>query len=182
MKIVNLSIKEKLKKVNFKNYFIYQIEPKFEQLNYGFSVLRNDYIEFIDTTEENCPIILKLNCSDIDRIYIEEILMDIYMKDGQVYHFKELRLDLNKILNDFKGDEITICNKNGVNIIQNYKVILEDNMLSIVGNKVNETENITPIKFNINYNDIVGINEEYTYDKCRQVNIKTKNDNILIYS
>lgn len=177
-----LNIKEQLKGINFRNYFIYQVEPKFKNLEYGFSVLRNDYIEFIDTTEENFSIILKLNCSDIDRIYMENILIDIYMKNGFIYHLKQLRLDLQEILNDFKSKEITIFNNKEINVIQNYKILLEGDILSIIGNEVNEDNKINPINFNINYNDIVGINEEYFYDKCGQVNVKTKNDNILIYT
>ena len=174
-----LSIKEQLKEINFKNYFIYQVEPKFKELNYGFSVIRNNYIEFINTIEENCPQVLKLNYEDIDRIYIENILTDIYMKDGLVYHFKEIRLDLNEILLDFKGNELIIYNQNGINVIQDYKVVLEEDILSIVGNELDKYE-VIPVKFNINYDDIVGINEKYTYDKYRQVNIKTKNENIMI--
>lgn len=178
MRIVNSSITEQLKKINFRNYFIYQVEPQFEELHYGFSVIRDNHIEFIDTNEENCPTILKLNYKDINKIYMEEILMDIYMKDGQVYHFKEIRLDLNDILNDFKGDEITICNNKKINTLKNYDIVLENDTLSIIGSEIDK---FNPVKFNINYNDIIGINEEYTYDKCRQVDVKTKNNDILIY-
>ena len=175
-----LNIKNQLKGINFRNYFIYQVEPKFKELHYGFSVIRNSYIEFIDTNEEECLYVLKLNYGDISRIYIENILLDIYMKNGIVYHFKEIRLNLDEILLDFKSYELIIYNKNGANIIQDYRILLDD-ILSIIGNKLDENkDNIIPVKFEINYNDIVGINEEYTYDKYRQVDIKTKNDNILI--
>jgi hypothetical protein len=176
-----LSIKEQLKKVNFRNYFIYQVEPEFKELLYGFSIIRNSHIEFIDINKEECNTVLKLHYSDIDKIYIKNILLDIYMKNGVIYHFKEIRLDLNEILLDFKGSELVIYNQNGVNVVQDYKVILEDNILSIVGNELDEyKDSISSVKYNINYNDIVGINEEYTYDKYRQVDVRTKNDNILI--
>ena len=175
-----LNIKKQLKGINFRNYFIYQVEPKFKELHYGFSVIRNNYIEFIDTNEEKCNTVLNLNYDDIEKIYIEDILLDIYMKNGLVYHFKEIRLNLDEILLDFKSYELIIYNKNGANIIQDYRILLDD-ILSIIGNKLDENkDNIIPVKFEINYNDIVGINEEYTYDKYRQVDIKTKNDNILI--
>lgn len=178
-----LNIKNQLKGINFRNYFIYQVEPKFKELHYGFSVIRSNCIEFIDTTKEECPNVLRLNYDDINRIYIENILLDIYMKNGIVYHFKEIRLDLNEILLDFKGDELVIYNQNGINVIQNYKIVLEDNILNIVSNEVDEYEDIINlVKFNINYNDIEGINEEYHYDNYRQVDVKTKNDNILICS
>lgn len=176
-----LSTKEQLKEINFRNYFIYQVEPGFKELHYGFSVIRDNYVEFIDTNKEDCPSILDLNYDDINRIYIEDILLDIHMKNGIVYHLKQLRLDLNEILLDFKSNELVIYNKNGINIIQDYRIIPQDNILSIVGNELDENkDNITPVKFNINYDDIIGINEEYTYDNYRQVNVKTKNDNILI--
>jgi len=177
-----LSIKNQLKKVNFKNYFIYQVEPEFKELHYGFSVIRSNYIEFLDTNKKECPNILKLNYSDINKIYMEDVLLDIYMTDKNVYHFKEIRLDLQKILNDFKGKELTICNNRQINVIQNYKIILENDVLSIIGNKIDEKNNINPFKFNINYNNLTDINEEYSYNGFKRVDIKTKdNDDILIY-
>lgn len=174
-----LNIKEQLKGVNFRNYFIYQIEPKFKELHYGFSVIRNNYIEFINTTEENYPVILKLNYNDISKIYIEDILIDIYMKNGVVYHLKQLRLDLLEILNSFNGKELTICSNREINILQNHEIILENDILSIIGN---ETDENNPFRFNIDYNNLTGINEEYSYNDCKRVDIRTKNNNdILIY-
>jgi hypothetical protein len=144
--------------------------------------LRNNILEFIDTTEEECPTILKLDYSDIDRIYIENILTDIYMKNGLVYHLKELKLDLEEILNDFKGNELTICNNKEINTLKNYEIALKNNILSIIGSKFNEDDKINPFKFNIDYNNLIGINEEYSYNGCKRVDIKTKDDNdILIY-
>jgi len=176
-----LNIKKQLKGINFRNYFIYQVEPKFKELHYGFSVIRNNYIEFIDTNEEKCNTVLNLNYDDIEKIYIEDILLDIYMKNGLVYHFKEIRLNLDEILLDFKSYEFIIYNKNGINIIQDYRIIPQNNILSIVGNEIDEYEDVVnPVKYDINYNDIVGINEEYSYDKYRQVSVKSKSDNIMI--
>lgn len=176
-----LNIKEKLRKINFRNYLIYQVEPKFKELDYGFSVIRDGYVEFIDTTEEECPTILKLNYSDISRIYIEDILMDIYMGNGIVYHLKQLRLDLLKILNDFKGNELTICNNKEINTLKNYEIALKNNVLSIIGNKI-DTDDKIKFRFDIDYNNLTGINEEYLYNGCKRVDIRVKNNNdILIY-
>lgn len=178
-------IKEQLKKINFRNYIINQIVPGFNELHYGFSVLRKDYIEFINTTEEKCTTILKLDYSSIKEVYIDSIIIQITLNDGTVYYMKELRTDLKEILGDFKSESINIMDKQDLYILINYEIIedIRGNII-MIGNLVNENNIVqeNEFKYNINLDDIQNMDENYDADDdYRDIIIKTRDNDILIW-
>jgi hypothetical protein len=176
------SKKNQLKEINFKNFSIYQLEPKCKELNYGFSVLRKGYIEFIDTTEEKCITILKLKYEDIKSIYIDSIIVEIIMNNGDLYYMKELRFNLDEILNDFKNEHIVISDNKGLYIMKKCKIErdYENDSIDIIGKSLNEELN--EFTYKINCNNIEKIRENYCgKDDYRDVEIKTSDDYIMIW-
>lgn len=171
------TVKSVLKEINFKNYFIHQIEPSFQDFSYGFSIIKEDYIDFIKLDKDGYVRVIGLYYDNIDDIKIDNIFVDITMKTGVTFHLKQIRPDLIQIFKDFKKDFLFILSNDKCLIFDEYKIMDKGKFIRIIG-----INNGIFDKIEIHNEDILYIEEEYEgkgYGE-REVYIKTKYDEIII--
>lgn len=171
------NVKEKLKGLNYKVYSLHMIEPKFEDLTEGSLVCKEHTAEFIYLDENKMVTVLKLNYDDIANVHIDNILVNIKMKNGEVYHLHQLRQNLDEILKDFKGQYLSIEDERIIHILQNYKIKQNGCVLNITGVEIDEYNVSKPFKDTIDLNSIYNIHEDYwgSADGFREVFINLKN-------
>jgi hypothetical protein len=171
-----IEVKEKLQELDYKAYSIHQLEPKFQDFFGGTLVCRKDNIKFMYLDENKIATLLELNYADIANVHIDNILVDIKMKNGIVYHLHQLRQDLFEILKDFKGQYLSIENKQAIHVLQCYEVVKKNNILNITGAEMDEYNVSKPFRYAIDLNTIDNICEDYLgEEEFREVFINLEN-------
>lgn len=172
------TVKSVLKEINFKNYFIHQIEPSFQDFSYGFSIIKEDYIDFIKLDKDGYVRVIGLYYNKIDNVKIDNIFVDIIMQNGVVFHLKQIRPNLIEILKDFSRDFLLIDSNKKSLVFDEYKVMDKGKFIRIIGIKDDIFD-----KIEIHNADILYIEERYEgkiYGE-RVIYLTTKYDEIIIY-
>lgn len=177
-----IDVEEKLQELNYKVYSIHMLEPKFQDITAGSLVCKEHTVEFIYLDTDKIVTVLKLNYGDITNVHTDNILVDIKMKNGVVYHLHQLRQNLDEILKDFKGQYLAIEDERIIHILQNYKIKQNGCVLGITGVEVDEYNMYKPFKYTIDLNNIYNIHEDYwgKADGFREVFINLKNRKELV--
>lgn len=177
-----ISIKEKLQELDYKAYSIHQLEPKFQDFFGGTLVCRKDNIKFMYLDENKIVTLLELKYADIANVHIDNILVDIEMKNGVVYHLHQLRQDLFEILKDFKGQYLSIENKQAIHVLQDYKIKQNGCVLNIMGAEIDEYNASKLFRYAIDLNTIDNICEDYLgEEEFREVFFKIKDKDVAIW-
>ncbi|WP_338433392.1 hypothetical protein [Clostridium tyrobutyricum] len=177
------NVKEKLKELNYRVYSIHMIEPKFKELTEGSLVCKEHGIEFIYLNEDKIITVLKLKYDDIANIEIDNILVNIFMNNGKVYHLNQLRQNLEEVLLDFKGEYLTIEDEQAIHILKNYKIVKNDDILNITGVEMDANNMSRSIQYKVNLDDVDNIIEDYwgKEDRFREVFLTVNGKNMAIW-
>ncbi|MBV4418283.1 hypothetical protein KM800_02905 [Clostridium tyrobutyricum] len=177
------NVKEKLKGLNYKVYSLHMIEPKFEDLTEGSLVCKEHGIEFIYLNKDKIITVLKLKYDDITNIEIDNILVNIFMSGGKVYHLNQLRQNLDEILADFNNEYLTIEDEQAIHILKDYRILKNNNILKITGVEMDENNMSKSIQYKVNLDDVNNIMEDYwgQEDGFREVFITANGKNMAIW-
>ena len=177
------NVKEKLKELNYRVYSVHIIEPKFEDLTEGSLVCNEHGIEFIYLNKDKIITVLKLKYDDITDIEIDNILVNIFMNNGKVYHLNQMRQNLDEILADFNSEYINIEDERTIHILKDYKIVKNDDILNITGVEMDGNNMAKPIQYKINLDDVNNIVEDYwgKEDGFREVFINVNGKNLAIW-
>lgn len=173
-----LNIKKELEKMKNNLYLVTRLEPDFRDRYTIISLKPQDnYFDALDVIK-NEQLLRRVNYGDIRYFDIDDIITNMKFSDGTVCLLEKRRNDLEEILKDFNKDNICISYKNEIIFINNYKIIRNNNKLIIEGykfDKINEVISNELVKFPIDLNNIIDIEEEY-YDQGwgKEVKIHTK--------
>jgi outer membrane lipoprotein-sorting protein len=101
-------VKEHIQKLSeSENYFsITEIEPNynhdFTEVVFKVNKDKNKDTFQIKDIVQGGQVYKTINYSDVEKVEIDDIIVDIFLNNGTIYHLHEIRQDLEEILNSFE--------------------------------------------------------------------------------